>query len=345
MNDNNLELELELELEYDFIEEKNSNILSSNDIQDDILKLLKLSENDCLYTLSPEEMFKNSDSLEKYKEFNSLARNIFNYIYDGHNEYLNVMKNLIILMRYYDGLEKTLLSYCLLDILSEYDSQLANKIFKSFVTKYGAWKDLKRFYIFCYCLNKECTSTVINYSITLANDQLRHDLNNPSNNISNVAKWIPRENFKHTKLYERLAKDFFKEYFINDDDELKKNQLTKNQYKKNQYKKALTKAKMNYRKCLAKLNKKLDTVQIKQCSKNWQKINPAKQTYRTLELQTNAFLNLKNDDEMRYELSDRIICANNFIENINDKIKKKYFSNSFNYSMSFNELLQHQYSL
>jgi hypothetical protein len=341
---NNLELELELELEYDLIEEKNSNIVSSNDIQDDILKLLKLSENDCLYTLSPDEMFKNSDALEKYKEFDLLARNIFNYIYDGHNEYLNVMKNLIILMRYYNGLEKTFLSYCLLDILSEYDIQLANEIFKAFVTKYGAWKDVKRFYIFCYCLDKEGTSTVskedtspvIAYSITLANEQLRQDLNNTTNNISNVAKWIPRENFKHTKLYERLATDFFKEYFINDND----NKLTKNQYKK-----ALTKAKMNYRKCLAKLNKKLDTVQIKQCSKKWQKIDPAKQTYRTLELQTNAFLNLKENDEMRYELSDRIICANNFIENMNDKIKKNYFSMSFNYSMSFNELLQYQYSL
>lgn len=336
---------LVLELEYDLIEEKNSNILSSNDIQNDILNLVRLSESDYLCKLIPEKIFLNQEALEKYRELNMLARNIFNYIYGGHYEYLNVMKNLIIFMRDYNGLEKTLVSYCLLDILSEYDVELANKIFCAFVSKYGSWKDLKRFYVYCCCINKEDTSTIIDYSITLANEQLRQDLNNPTNDISNVAKWLPRENFKKKKLYERLVINFFE---IN-----KENNLSEFQYKKQ-----LTKAKMNYRKCLSELNRKLDTVQIKQCSKNWQKINPLKQTCRTMELQIGAFLNLKKNNKMRYELSDRIICANNFID-LNDK-----FINNNNYTndnectndnkftiknqfTTFNELLecQNEYSL
>lgn len=321
-----------LELEYDLIEEKNSNILSSNDIQNDILELVKLSNNDYLYKLTPEEIFLNQEALEKYRELNMLARNIFNYVYGGHYEYLNMMKNLIMFMRDYNGLQKTLISYCLLDILSDYDTELANKIFSSFVSKYGSWKDVKRFYVYCSCIGKEDTSTIINYSITLANEQLRKDLNEPTDNISNVAKWLPRENFKKKKLYERLAKDFFKEYFVNE----------------NQYKKALVKAKMNYRKCLATLNKKLDTVQIKQCSKKWQKINPSKQTYRTMELQISSFLNLKGNNKMRYELSDRIICANNFInyyECANDNGYANDNVNANNTPITLNDLLQKEYPL
>ena len=90
---------------------------------------------------------------------------------------------------------------------------------------------------------------------------------------------------------------------------------------------AQNKAKMKYRKCLSKLNKKLDTVQIKQCSQNWQKINPQNVTYRTMELQINSFLNLsRGNNKMRHETCDRIICSQNFVdhdENYNFKTIKR----------------------
>ena len=73
---------------------------------------------------------------------------------------------------------------------------------------------------------------------------------------------------------------------------------------------------MNYRKIIASLNKQLDTVQIKQCSNQWAKIDPRKQTSRTMKLQLNAFLNKNCDGSERFERSDRIICSYNFKDHL-----------------------------
>lgn len=328
---NSLEL-LDLELEYDLIEKKDSDILSSNDIQNDILNLVKLAENVYLYTLTPEQIFKNPDASLVYREFDSLARNIFNYV-DVHSEYLILIIGLIKCMRHQEGFDKRLLSYCLLDIFSEYYPNLANELFLIFVKSVGCWKDLKYFYLFTCEIGKEYTSSVVEYSIQLANEELRN------NSTSNVAKWIPREKTKYKKLYERLVINYFK-----DDDYFKYDgSVLKDPEKK---KKAMNKAKMEYRKILSKLNKQLDTVQIKQCSKQWQKIDPNKQTSRTLELQINAFLNLSRDsNKIRHELSDRIICAQNFIDtNLNkstnlDETNKIVETNKINKINTFNELV------
>ena len=318
-------LDLDLELEYDLIEKKDAYILSSNDIQNDILNLVKLSENEYLYTLTFEQILKNPDALLIYKQFDSLARNIFNYVHD-HNEYLMLMIGLIKYMRHQKGFDKRLLSYCLLDILSEYYPNVANELFLFFVKNIGCWKDLKYFYSFACEIGKEYTSSVIEYSIQLANEELKN------NSMSNVAKWIPREKTKYKKLYERLVINYFEDqdYFKYAGSVLKDPE---------QKKKAMNKAKMEYRKILSKLNKQLDTVQIKQCSKQWQKIDPNKQTSRTLELQINAFLNLsRNSNKIRYELGDRIICSQNFISTNLDKSNKQNKIN-INKINTFNELV------
>lgn len=317
-------LNLEFELEYDLIEQKDSDIISSNDIQNDILNLVKLSENIYLYTLTHEQIFKNPDALVVYKKFDFLARNIFNYV-NGHSEYLIFMVGLIKCMRHQDGFNKRLLSYCLLDILSEYYPDLANELFSTFVGSIGCWKDLKYFYHFSCEIGKESTSSVVEYSIQLANEQLKKDLLRDID-ISNVAKWIPREKTKYKKLYNRLVLNYFYEH-----DYFKYSKTP------NQKKLVMNKAKMEYRKKLSKLNKQLDTVQIKQCSKQWQKINPQSQTCRTLELQMNAFLNLSNN-KIRYELGDRIICAQNFISTNLDKSNKQNEIN-INKINTFNELV------
>lgn len=321
-------LDLDLELEYDLIEKKDAYILSSNDIQNDILNLVKLSENEYLYTLTFEQILTNSDALLIYKQFNSLARNIFNYVHD-HNEYLMLMVGLIKYMRHQKGFDKRLLSYCLLDILSEYYPNVANELFLIFVKSIGCWKDLKYFYSFACKIGKEYTSSVIEYSIKLANEELKN------NSMSNVAKWIPREKTKYKKLYERLVINYFE-----DQDYFK----YARSFKTEQKKKAMNKEKMEYRKILSKLNKQLDTVQIKQCNKQWQKIDPNKQTSRTLELQINAFLNLsRNSNKIRYELGDRIICAQNFISTNLDKSNKQNEINinkiNINKINTFNELV------
>jgi hypothetical protein len=322
---NDVDYDFDFDSEYDLLDGNDTCIMSSIDNQNDILNLVKLSNNHCLHTLTLNQILKNPHCLSIYKEFETLARNIFNYTDGNPNHiYLSLMIKLIKHMRWEHGLNKRLLSYCLLDILSEHNVNLANELFLNFTT-IGSWKDLKYFYMFCSLIGKEFTSSVIDYSIQLANEQLKKDLLNYTNkhtntatdtptntntntntttSISNIAKWIPREKSKYKKLYERLVIDYFKDtnYF----------KYTDNWEQK---KKAMNKAKMEYRKILSKLNNELDTVQIKQCAKNWQKIDPQKQTITTLKLQSKAFLNLsRNSNLMRYELSDRIICSQNFVD-------------------------------
>jgi hypothetical protein len=77
---------------------------------------------------------------------------------------------------------------------------------------------------------------------------------------------------------------------------------------------AETKAKMDYRKLISSLNKKLDTVQIKQCANTWAEIEPCKQTSITMHKQKKAFLNKTKKGDQRSQLEDRIACASKFEE-------------------------------
>jgi uncharacterized protein with von Willebrand factor type A (vWA) domain len=79
-------------------------------------------------------------------------------------------------------------------------------------------------------------------------------------------------------------------------------------------KRAETKAKMDYRKLLSALNKKLDTVQIKQCANTWSEIEPSKQTSITMHKQKKAFLNKTKKGDQRSDKEDRVVCAAKFEE-------------------------------
>jgi hypothetical protein len=110
---------------------------------------------------------------------------------------------------------------------------------------------------------------------------------------------VPRENSRFGELFNELAVKYFSNYI----DSVKK-QASKD--------KAILKAKMQFRKLVSKLNKQLDTVQIKQCGLNWREIDPAKQTSITMHKQKNAFLNISKKGEQRHNDVDRIICAEKF---------------------------------
>jgi hypothetical protein len=84
---------------------------------------------------------------------------------------------------------------------------------------------------------------------------------------------------------------------------------------------AIIKAKMEFRKIISGLNRKLDTVQIKQCAQAWSNIDPGKQTSITLQRQNRAFLNIDKKGVQRSILEDRIDCATHFKEYI-DKSKE-----------------------
>jgi hypothetical protein len=92
---------------------------------------------------------------------------------------------------------------------------------------------------------------------------------------------------------------------------------------------------MNFRKIISGLNKKLDTIQIKQCAEEWSEIDHARTTSITLKKQTKALLNLKKDGSARSRDQDRIECAENFREFFNEaketgKVKgKRVATNDF----------------
>jgi hypothetical protein len=68
---------------------------------------------------------------------------------------------------------------------------------------------------------------------------------------------------------------------------------------------------MDYRKIVSSLNKRLDTVQVKQCANNWMEIDPSKITSVTLHKERKALLNIDRIDssKRRVPTMQRDSCA------------------------------------
>jgi hypothetical protein len=205
------------------------------------------------------------------------------------------------------------LSYMLLNVWFNYFPELAKFAYKHFFIPlentenahpYGSWKDFK----YMYKYNPECELN--KYGIQLVNEQLRKDVD--SDNPSLVGKWIPREKSRFEDLFTLLALDYFSEYITTAKDRAALNR-------------SINKAKMNYRKIISNLNKRLRTVQINQCGKKWADIDPSSQTSITMHKQKKAFLNVTKKGDVRYDDEDRHICAQKFkefIENVSKGINK-----------------------
>lgn len=202
-----------------------------------------------------------------------------------------------------DGKGEYSLAYMLLGVWEKHHPELARFALKLFVVApegasddyhpYGSWKDIKFFH------KSNPTSELSSYGRRLLIEQLRID--EFSEKPSLAAKWVPREKSQFKDLFNQLAIDYFREYIVTAKTEEKRQ-------------KAIIKAKMDFRKLISSLNKKLDTVQIKQCGLNWAEIEPTKQTSITMHKQKKAFLNLKKNGEQRSQQEDRIICATKFKE-------------------------------
>ena len=163
---------------------------------------------------------------------------------------------------------------------------------------YGSWKDLKYFCQFCKDRQKHIFHPLIHYPMMLINEQLKLDIvNNDNNNnkaLSLAAKWVPREKSSFGWMYPALAMSFFNS---TDDTE--------------------TKCKMKYRKLLSAMNRKLDTLQIKQCANNWSDIDFNHVTSVSTARQKYAFLNKLSNGNVRHaDRPDRITCASQFAAHI-----------------------------
>jgi Domain of unknown function (DUF2828) len=169
---------------------------------------------------------------------------------------------------------------------------------------YGSWKDIKYFCKYMLEEQKEFMDhPLIQSCISGINSYLRRDneilQNGVTTTLSLAAKWVPREDSKKFGfLYDALAANYFPEFIASAKTD-------------NSKMKALKKCRTQYRILCSKLNKHLDTVQIKQTSNSWASIDHSKTTSITMAKQRKAFLNQKRDGQQRSEKPDRVQCAEN----------------------------------
>lgn len=221
---------------------------------------------------------------------------------DEYIGYMSIMFRLLGQTRdIIEGKGEYTLAYMQLAVWYKYYPSLAIFAFECFLLgvghPYGSWKDVKG--MVKYMEQKKTGEQLIAHAIKLINSQLKEDITAEVPSLA--AKWVPREKSSHSKLFAKLALDFYSDYI----NSAKSSEMLR---------RAETKAKMDYRKLISALNKKLDTVQIKQCANTWSEIDPAKQTSITMHKQKKAFLNKTKNGEQRSDTEDRIICAAKFKE-------------------------------
>lgn len=226
-----------------------------------------------------------------------------------------------------DGKGECQLTYMMIHTWYEYYPELSFHALKSLVKigedgihPFGSWKDIK--YLCHYCLEQGTDVTVqhplIQTAIGIINNQIRLDASKPpTESISLASKWVPREksNKFGGKLYTALACHYFVRYIMssNNADEYKRKQSQAA---------AILKSKADYRKLIAGLNIRIDTLQIKQCGKRWSEVDFEKVTSVSFLKQKRAFLNETKKGETRYkDNDDRIICASQFKEHIQKAVR------------------------
>jgi len=182
--------------------------------------------------------------------------------------------------------------------------------------QYGSWKDIKYFCDYCRKQHCDLEQPLIQHAVNIINKQIYSDYANlisNSDDISLAGKWVPREKSgRFGWLYQTLACNYFPLY-------IETSELSSNNYSKSR---AILKCKTEYRQLLSALNRKIDTLQIKQCGNSWSKIDFNKVTSVSLSKQRKAFLNVTKKGEPRFPgNSDRVECAEHFNVHIQKAVK------------------------
>ena len=294
----------------------------SNNIQEQILQLnfqlTRTNDTNTIKNLSIKTDKILTDIISLYKT-NIITR-------DEYLDYMSIMYRIIGYTRdIISGKGEYLLSFMLLDVFNNHFPQLSYFALKQFVIPpndhpyfhpYGSWKDIKYLFQYLNDYSNNTSSALINYSIELVINQLKKDLQ--SSNPSLLCKWIPREKSKFGKLFTLIASAYFNEYIISSTDYLSKQR-------------AILKAKMDFRKLISNLNKKLDTIQIKQCNSQWNNIDPYKITSITFFKQKQSLLNIDSNGQNRSDKNDRISCS----DRIKEYCKKETIINGKRISLNY----------
>lgn len=247
-------------------------------------------------------------------------------------EYLSVLYCLLAQTRdIIDGKGECQLTYMMLLVWYEFYPELALYALETLVLSpmntqtlvidsdfhpYGSWKDMKYFANYCKLHGCSDAHPLIKRIIYLINTQIHfdnlaldkpiHNVDEPIHNVSLAAKWIPRESSNQFGwLNKLLAMDYYKDIMATS----RANQSA-----------AQTKCIMLYRKLLSKINKTLDTIQIKQCDHNWSSISHSKTTSITFMKQSKALYNIDKKGNCRSSEPDRIKCAENLKEFVAERV-------------------------
>jgi hypothetical protein len=141
----------------------------------------------------------------------------------------------------------------------------------------GCWKDIK--YLSSYVKSRFGTSDhpIIQFCVQITIEQLmtdylyilqQHETNIRDDNISMVAKWIPRENSSMHWLYEKLLDEWTR--------------YNMPYLYANMYMSARNKACRAFRKWVSKINSLLGTKEIYECNKMWSNIDLDMISYKSL---------------------------------------------------------------
>ena len=173
---------------------------------------------------------------------------------------------------------------------------------------FGSWRDIK---YLCEFIKSSSANgqdhSFIDVCCEFVNTQLDSDLQIhhvyalPKHNqtISNVAKWIPRENKQFDWLYHKLVLHWTK----------KNKPFILSSATDRSYLAAISKSSRIYRKKIASLNKTIDTTQIKQCARNRRNIIPQHVSRYTQMKQPNLVFGYGETDT-----DDRRSCSQHFKE-------------------------------
>jgi hypothetical protein len=177
----------------------------------------------------------------------------------------------------------------------------------------GSWRDLK--YLWS---NFEWHEGTSEYMLDLINTALYNDTvaveADPTATISLCAKWAPRENSQFKRMFKVLAERYFSPYI--------QTALDAKPYTTHRMLNAKRKAYKEYRTILSRLNRHLDTTQIKQCGKQYAELNWDSVTSVTLNRQRKAFQNINKAGKQRSEEEDRVLGATLFKDWIENKVAK-----------------------
>lgn len=244
-------------------------------------------------------------------------------IYDGNKTLQMVYKLIGHVRDCIHGKGEYTLAYMMLEVWWQYYPSLALGAFSFFIKsknnslthQYGSWKDVK--YMCDYLANNTIQGkkhpfidAILDITVgELVSENMKFNTEFPHFKPTLIGKWIPREKSKRFGwIFKRIAKKMFSEYVRQPVGGWK------SQY---QLSKAETKSFIKLRKLLSKLNKSLDTAQIKFCNDEWSKLKFNKVTSITLRKQKKAIMNVDKKGNIRSNKEDRIKCAQNYKNHVN----------------------------